>query len=167
MGASFRTTGRSAAPSSRSSHPPGVTTAPELGNRRGGPVLQAARRRSGPGPSLGELGRQPDPHVRAILQAGLGRELGDVRVHSGPAAQQMLDRAGSDALTTGPHVAIRPEHDHANTVGGRVLLLHELTHVLQQRDDPSLRGEPEPPRLLEDRARAVAAHLGTGGAARS
>lgn len=167
MESSLRMLGRSASPSVGSSRPPPRAVSSVLGNRRGGPVLQAARRRSGPGPSLGELGRQPDPHVRAILQAGLGKELGDVRVHSGPAAQRTLDRSGSDALTSEPHVAIRPEYDHANTVAGRVLLLHELTHMLQQREDPSLRGESAPPRPLEDQARAVAARLGTGDAARS
>ncbi|WP_272947970.1 eCIS core domain-containing protein [Serinicoccus sediminis] len=105
--------------------------------------------------------------MRAVLQAGLGRDLGDVRVHGGPAARRALDAADADALTAEGHVTVRPEHDHATTTGGRVLLLHELVHVLQQRDDPDLCGEREPPAHLEEQARAVAVALGTGAAAPS
>lgn len=133
---------------------------PALGNGRTGRVLQSLRRRTGHGPSLGDLGHQPDAAVRRLLQSALARDLGDVRVHSSAQARALLNAAGADAVTSGEHITIRPEHDHANTTGGQVLLLHELVHVLQQRDDPGLHEDAELPAHLEDEARAMAARLG-------
>ena len=136
-----------------------------LGNRALGRTLgaPATPRRPSRGPSPAELGHQPDPYVRAVLQSAVGRDLGDVRVRTGPGQRQLLDRLGVDALAHGDTVAVRPEHDHAGTVGGRALLLHELVHLLQQaRDAPGTRHAGDGPEVaaeLEEEARAMSVEL--------
>lgn len=109
-----------------------------LPNSAVGRALGLPGRRSR-GPSGGELGRQPDPYARAVLEVALGRDLGHVRLRSGPAQDALLDDLGVDALAHGREIAIRRRHDVPGTLGGRALLLHELVHVLQQQgaDDRS------------------------------
>ena len=116
-----------------------ASVATPLGNQALGRLLSTPRRRRGP--SAGELGRQPDPYVRALLQSAVGRDLGDVRVRSGAAQRAVLDRLGVDALTSGREVVVRSERDTPGSPGGRALLLHELVHVLQQ-DDADRSGRP-------------------------
>lgn len=105
-----------------------------VGNRGRGRVLDQGIRRTNGALSHGELGSQPDPYTRAILQSALGRDLGDVRVRTGRAVRAVLDPLGVDALAQGGVVTIRREHDRPETLAGRALLLHELVHVLQQAD---------------------------------
>ena len=90
-----------------------------------------------------------------MLESVTRRDLGDVRVHSGPAQDHLLDAHGVDAMAHGRDLAIRHRHDHAGTPAGRGLLLHELVHLLQQRGPAgSLSAHDQ-----EEQARAVAEAL--------
>ena len=139
-------------PRARPTSPAIASGGTPLGNRALGRVLSTPQRRRGP--SSGELGRQPDPYVRALLQSAVGRDLGDVRVRSGTAQRAVLDRLGVDALTRGREVAVRSEHDTPGSPGGRALLLHELVHVLQQ-DDADRSGRPPAATDLEQQEQAA------------
>lgn len=114
-------------------HAPAPVRATAPARRTGRPRATAEGvARTAPGPSAGPLGHQPDPYTRAVLQGAVGRDVGDVRVRTGRAQDEALAAAGVDAAASGHDVALRSDHDHAGTVPGRVLLLHELVHVLQQ-----------------------------------
>ncbi|MBP2406168.1 eCIS core domain-containing protein [Streptomyces syringium] len=75
-------------------------------------------------------GRPLDAGTRGAMEARLGADLSDVRVHTGPAAQRSAMAIGARAYTAGNHVVIgRGGADKAT-------LAHELTHVVQQRRGP-------------------------------
>ncbi|WP_398930792.1 DUF4157 domain-containing protein [Streptomyces sp. 130] len=77
----------------------------------------------GPGRPLGEA-------VRAEMEARLGADFSDVRLHTGPAAQRSAAEVGARAYTSGAHVVI------GSGGADRHTLAHELTHVIQQRQGP-------------------------------
>ncbi|WP_406475456.1 DUF4157 domain-containing protein [Streptomyces sp. NBC_01615] len=68
--------------------------------------------------------------VRAEMEARLGADFSDVRLHTGTAAQRSADELGARAYTSGHDVVI------GRGGGGRHTLAHELTHVIQQRQGP-------------------------------
>ncbi|WP_424860979.1 DUF4157 domain-containing protein [Streptomyces sp. MMS24-I29] len=70
--------------------------------------------------------------VRADMEARLGADFSDVRLHTGAAAQRSAAEVGARAYTSGSHVVLG--------AGGadRHTLAHELTHVIQQRQGPVL-----------------------------
>ncbi len=68
-----------------------------------------------------------------------GHDFGSVRVHTGGKAAESARAVKSLAYTVGRHIVFDPNWYEPDTAGGRLLLAHELTHVLQQRalDPPS------------------------------
>jgi len=77
-------------------------------------------------------GGKPIPaNIKGTLEAQLGTDLSNVRVHTGPNATRMTMTMGSRAFAVGNHVVLSPKL--ANTQEGRNLLAHELTHIVQQR----------------------------------
>jgi Domain of unknown function (DUF4157) len=77
----------------------------------------------GPGTAL-------DEPVRQEMEARLGADFSDVRVHADSTAQRSAAELGAHAYTTGHHVVLG-----ADTVD-RHVLAHELVHVIQQRTGP-------------------------------
>ncbi|MGW2909449.1 eCIS core domain-containing protein [Streptomyces asoensis] len=75
-------------------------------------------------------GQPLDGTVRAEMEARMGADFSDVRLHTGPTAQRSAAEVGARAYTSGSHVVIG--------AGGadRHTLAHELTHVIQQRQGP-------------------------------
>ena len=79
-----------------------------------------------------------DAGVRARYEAGLGRNLADVRVHThGPAAESARS-LNADAYTLGRDVVFGEGRYRPGTAAGERLLAHELAHVAQQ--DLGMRG---------------------------
>jgi hypothetical protein len=68
--------------------------------------------------------------LRAEMEARLGTDFSDVRLHSGTAAQRSAAEIGARAYTSGSHVVIGEGGADRHT------LAHELTHVIQQRSGP-------------------------------
>ncbi len=66
-----------------------------------------------------------------MLQA-LGVDVGDVRVHTDPSADQASRALGANAFTVGRDVFFREGAYAPNSDRGRETLAHELTHVAQQ-----------------------------------
>ncbi|TRV73799.1 DUF4157 domain-containing protein [Streptomyces sp. 130] len=75
-------------------------------------------------------GRAMDDATRTDMEARLGADFSDVRIHDGAAAAASAAEVGARAYTSGNHVVIG--------AGGadRHTLAHELTHVIQQRRGP-------------------------------
>ncbi|WP_353652294.1 DUF4157 domain-containing protein [Streptomyces sp. CB03911] len=75
-------------------------------------------------------GRPLDAPVRADMEARLGADFSDVRVHTGSAAERSAAEIGAHAYTSGTDVVI------GRGGADRHTLAHELTHVIQQRSGP-------------------------------
>jgi hypothetical protein len=75
-------------------------------------------------------GGRPLPEgVRGKMEAALGANFADVRVHVGPQAE----RIGAIAFTLGSDIYFAPGRYQPDTPHGQQLLGHELAHVVQQR----------------------------------
>lgn len=135
---------RSAQPQSRAKEPPaaGDTSADwvqSLQGRAGNTAVsramevgsqEAVVQRSSVPDVLRSPGRPLEESVRADMEARLGADFGNVRVHTGAAAQRSATEIGARAYTSGEHVVL------GAAGGDRHTLAHELTHVIQQRSGP-------------------------------
>jgi uncharacterized protein DUF4157 len=74
--------------------------------------------------------------VRRNMEASLGADLGGVRVHTGPRADGLSHALNARAFTTGSDVFFRSGAYDPGSSAGRELLAHELTHVVQQHEEP-------------------------------
>jgi len=104
--------------------------------------------------------------VRTPMERAFGASLGDVLVHTDPAAALTAARMGAQAYAIGRHVVFGPGRFDPNSPIGRALLAHELAHVLQQRhggrrsgaaDASSGPGMGLPAEVAADHAGALAA----------
>lgn len=70
--------------------------------------------------------------VRRSMEASFGVDFGSVRIHTGPTATSLNDALDAIAFTHGRDIYFAPGAYSPGTLGGRRLLAHELTHVVQQ-----------------------------------
>jgi hypothetical protein len=70
--------------------------------------------------------------LRSEMEHHLGVGLEPVRVHTGPRADQLSRSVQADAFTTGTDIFFGGGRYDPGTGGGRELIAHELTHVVQQ-----------------------------------
>jgi hypothetical protein len=92
-----------------------------------------------PSPVLDVLeghGKSLDGPVRADMEARLGHDFGDVRIHTGEAADDSARSVDAHAYTVGSDIVFRRDRYDPTSAAGRTLLAHELTHVVQQRNGP-------------------------------
>lgn len=75
-------------------------------------------------------GRPLDEGTRTDMEARLGADFSDVRIHTDAAARASAAGIGARAYTSGNHVVIGDGGGDGHT------LAHELTHVIQQRQGP-------------------------------
>lgn len=78
------------------------------------------------------LGRPLEPHVRREMEGYLRRDLRGVRVHTDGAAARVARGLGARAFTAGNNVVFAEGAYAPGTTNGREILVHELTHVVQQ-----------------------------------
>jgi len=81
-------------------------------------------------------GRPLDAGTRAFFESRFGRDFGQVLVHTDTSAAQAARTLDARALTVGRDIAFGASEFRPDTTGGRRLLAHELTHVLQQGGAP-------------------------------
>ena len=82
-------------------------------------------------------GGQPlDSGVRADMEARLGHDFGDVRVHHDTRAEESARAVNAHAYTVGSNIVFQRDRYDPSSDAGRVTLAHELTHVVQQRSGP-------------------------------
>lgn len=89
--------------------------------------------------ALQSPGQSLDPTVRAQMEARLGRDLRDVRLHTDLPAAESARKLDSRAYTLGQDIVFGPGQYAPQTARGRRLLAHELIHTLQtgQQSGPS------------------------------
>ena len=131
--------GMSADPAAR---PPGLTGLHRsIGNQAVQRIL--AQRSAGEGAELDEEtagrisqarggGRALDSAVQAQMGESMGYDFSGVRVHTSPEADSLNRQLSAKAFTTGQDVFFREGAYDPNSSGGRELIAHELTHVVQQ-----------------------------------
>jgi Domain of unknown function (DUF4157) len=81
-------------------------------------------------------GRPMEPDVREDMEARLGHDFSDVRVHDDSAAAASASAVNAHAYTVGSNVVFQRDKFDPSTPEGKTTLAHELTHVVQQRSGP-------------------------------
>lgn len=84
------------------------------------------------------VGRSLDHPVQRKMTDIFGAHFQDVRVHTGDAAAQATRHVGAEAFTLGSDIYFAPGRYQPHSQAGQALIGHELTHVMQQSNMPSL-----------------------------
>lgn len=82
--------------------------------------------------ALGTPGRPLDDNIRRFMEPRFGHDFGHVRVNSGGRAAASAAAVGARAYTVGQDIVFGAGEFAPDSVPGRRLLAHELTHTLQQ-----------------------------------
>jgi hypothetical protein len=104
-------------------------------------------------------GRTLDGSLRGMFEPHLGRDLGDVRVHTSHEAARTAHALNARAFTVGNDVAFAAGAWAPHTSAGQRLLAHELSHVAQQSGDSGPANAPCP-RTIHRQADAGAGDAG-------
>lgn len=82
--------------------------------------------------TLTETGRPLAGPLRRDMESRFGRDFSQVHLHTGALADRSTKEVDARAYTVGNHVVFGQSQFNPNTRDGRLLLAHELTHVVQQ-----------------------------------
>jgi Domain of unknown function (DUF4157) len=77
-----------------------------------------------------------DVETRADMEARLGHDFSDVRLHTDSRAHESATAVNAHAYTVGSNVVFQRDKYDPSSTEGRTMLAHELTHVIQQRNGP-------------------------------
>ncbi|MGE4220424.1 MAG: DUF4157 domain-containing protein [Alphaproteobacteria bacterium] len=80
----------------------------------------------------GSPGQPLDPGTRSFMEARFGRDFGDVRLHTGPAAAAAARGLNAAAYAIGADIVFGAGQFQPHAPRGRRILAHELAHVAQQ-----------------------------------
>jgi hypothetical protein len=98
---------------------------------------------------LSSPGQPLDPDTREFFESGFGHDFSGVQVHTDWQAAESAKAVSASAYTVGENVVFGAGRYSPATHNGRRLLAHELTHVVQQKQDstysPQYRLEIGPP----------------------
>ena len=86
---------------------------------------------------LNQPGEPLDSSTRSFFEPRLGQSFDDVRVHTGARAGEAARDVNAKAFTLGKHVVFGPGQYSPHSEPSKRLLAHELTHVVQQRSEPT------------------------------
>ena len=89
---------------------------------------------------IGDAGRPLEGGVRSLMEQHFGHDFTAVRVHDDARAGRSAQQVSALAYTVGNHVAFAPGRFAPDSLAGRHLLAHELTHVVQQSSRASIGG---------------------------
>ena len=82
---------------------------------------------------LGSSGQPLDPATRAFFERGFGQNFSRVRLHTSMEAQQSALAIQANAYSVGTDIVFGPGQYAPESRQGKILLAHELAHVVQQR----------------------------------
>ena len=86
----------------------------------------------------------PDP-TRAFMEQRIGADFSGVKVHTDAQSDALNQAIQARAFTTGQDVFFRQGEFEPATTGGKALIAHELTHVVQQTGAAMRAPEPDAP----------------------
>jgi hypothetical protein len=102
--------------------------------------------------TLAAPGTPLDPATRSFFEGRFDRDFSQVRVHADPKAAASASAVDARAYTVGNHIAFAAGEYNSSNNSGRLLLAHELAHIVQQnavpqaplrRDDKKAAAAPE------------------------
>jgi len=82
---------------------------------------------------LAKPGKPLDEATRRSMEAGLGHDFSNVRVHVDEQADAAARSLGASAYTVGNEIVFAAGKYDPNSAAGKQRIAHELTHVVQQR----------------------------------
>lgn len=85
------------------------------------------------GEVLGSAGRPLDASARSFMEPRFGHDFSGVRVHTDGRAAESARSVNALAYTVGRNVVFGAGRYAPHTASGKMLLAHELTHVVQQQ----------------------------------
>lgn len=77
-------------------------------------------------------GQSLDSSTQDKMGTSMGYDFSNVRVHTSPESDQLNKSVGAKAFTTGSDIFFSQGSYDPGSTGGKELLAHELTHVVQQ-----------------------------------
>jgi Domain of unknown function (DUF4157) len=89
-------------------------------------------------------GRPLEGNLRSRVEAALGGDFAQARVHTDAAAGRLSTDLNARAFTVGDQIAFAPGEYRPGTPIGDALIAHELAHVAQQQGGGSLPSAPQP-----------------------
>ncbi|MBZ5684093.1 MAG: DUF4157 domain-containing protein [Acidobacteriia bacterium] len=101
-------------------------------------------------------GQSLPPSARSFFEPRFGRSFADVRLHTDALAAESAQRVNALAYTVGRDIVFGANQFEPGTTGGRHLLAHELTHVVQQSGNHGNGGSQPMVRRMGDPAQAPA-----------
>jgi hypothetical protein len=108
-----------------------------VGNSGAASLVDARDREESPVLDVVRAPGEPLPgDLRTDMEARLGHDFGDVRIHTDPVADASARAVSAHAYTVGSHIAFQRSAYDPGSDQGRTTLAHELTHVVQQRSGP-------------------------------
>lgn len=96
------------------------------------PAAEASAAPASVDATLATPGQTLEPGVRQDMERRFGHDFSQVRVHADARADASARDVQAHAYTAGRHIAFAAGHYAPQTLAGRRLLAHELTHVVQQ-----------------------------------
>jgi hypothetical protein len=78
------------------------------------------------------IGAELSPSIRKELEPKFNLDLGSVKIHTGRKAAEAAKSFAARAFTIGRNIYFGDQEYNPDTTGGKRLLAHELTHVVQQ-----------------------------------
>ena len=102
---------------------------------------------------LSSSGKSLDPETRRTMESRIGFDFGKVRIHSDSRAAASARSLQARAYAVGSDIVFGPGRYAPNTTDGRRLLAHELTHIVQQTPNSTLRRvaiAPAPAQIQRD-----------------
>jgi hypothetical protein len=88
-------------------------------------------------------GRSLDKDLRSSMEPAFGADFSGVRVHADAKADGLNRSLQARAFTTGQDVFFRSGEYNPGSAGGKELLAHELTHVVQQNGPAVMKKQDE------------------------
>ncbi len=107
-------------------------------------------------------GRPLEPETRGQMEARMGHDFGQVRVHTDAHAAGLARQVRARAFTVGPDVAFAPGQYRPDSAVGQELLAHELAHVAQQGQAVIRRDDDDTATVEAPAARPMVAAGSTG-----
>ncbi|NKJ22306.1 DUF4157 domain-containing protein [Dyella sp. SG609] len=117
-------------------HTPGGGQCRACSEREAGPHAEHAAAEPVPASvhdALASGGRPLDDRARRFFEPRFGRNLGGVRIHTDGSAARSARDVDAQAYTAGRHIVFADGKYAPESLMGSFLLAHELSHVMQQR----------------------------------
>lgn len=88
---------------------------------------------------FGSSGHPMDAETRDFFEPRFGRDLGDIRIHTGNATSQTAEEISALAYTVGTNIGFATGSYDPLSHQGKRLIAHELAHVVQQENGTASR----------------------------